>query len=57
MSLVARKAEKAPSENDQPSHTNGSTGEGAFIGVNFFRDLKKVAKKQDRPSQRNQERR
>jgi hypothetical protein len=52
---MARKTEQAPSENGQPSHTKKSRGEETFTRADFFRDLKKIAKKQDQPSQPEQE--
>jgi hypothetical protein len=54
---MAQKADKAAAENGQPSHTKKSGGEPTFTRADFFRDLKKVAKKQNRPSQRDQEKR
>ena len=49
---MARKTEHDPSENGQPSHTKKFDGDGSFTRADFYRDLKKVAKKQNRPSQR-----
>jgi hypothetical protein len=52
-----KKTERAAKENGQPSHTKKSDGERTFTRADFFRDLKKVAKKQNRPSQRDSKKR
>jgi hypothetical protein len=48
---MVRKTEKAAEDNGHPGHTKKSGGEGTFTRADFFRDLKKAAKKQERPSQ------
>ena len=54
---MVRKTEKAAQENGQPSHTKKSGGEETFTRADFFRDLKKAARKQVQPSQRDSKKR
>ena len=54
---MVRKTEKAAQENGQPSHTKKSGGEETFTRADFFRDLKKAAKRQGRFSQRGSKKR
>jgi hypothetical protein len=54
---MARKTEEVATQNGQPNRTKKSDGDGSFTRADFFRDLKKVAKKQDRHSQRDSKKR
>ena len=55
---MARRKQKGATDDSQPSYAKAAVDLDADLTrADFFRDLKKVAKKQDRPSRPDQEKR
>ena len=55
---MARKKQKGATDDSQPSYAKAAVDLDADLTrADFFRDLKKAAKKQDRPSQRDSKKR